>query len=193
MIKINLANTIVGKSEGVPVKVSSGTIKDVAVKVILILIPVVGIYFYEQNEIQAKTQKLARVKAEHEQLVLELKKVGSLDDIVKQKNELNADLNKKFAIMEKIFGLRSQKIKTLTVLQRHIPATAWLKKISFSEKAVSVMGYSSEVESAQSYISLLSQEKAIFEKLTGQDVTEEKANTSMKGFYRFEFSLELKE
>lgn len=193
MIKINLANTIVGKPDGVPVKVSSGTIKDLAVKIILILIPIVGIYFYERNEIQAKNIKLAAVKMEQERLVAELKKVGSLDDIVKQKNELRADLNAKFAVMEKIFGLRSKKIKTLKALQQHIPPSCWLKRISFSERAVSVLGYSSEVESAQSYISLLSQEKSIFDKLTGQDVAEEKANPSMQGFYRFEFTLELKE
>src|SRR5690606_16966798 len=121
--------------------------KDVAVKIILMLIPIVGIYFYEQNEIKLKNIKLNEVRAEHERLVVELKKVGSLDDIVKQKNELRADLNTKFAVMEKIFGLRSQKIKTLTVLQQHIPPTCWLKKLSFSEKSVSVLGYSSEVES----------------------------------------------
>lgn len=197
MIKINLANTLVNKSDsakGASSGAGSNNARDIVVKLILIFLPLIGIYVYEKTDIDAKNLELATVKQTQETLSADLKKLGSKDDIVQQQKEQEKEMNERKNVMKQIFGLRSKKVSTLTLLQSYIPPACWLKKISFAANKVSIMGFASDIQAAHAYISQLSDAKEVFANISGQDISEEKdAAGNMSGLYKFEFVLELKE
>lgn len=195
MIKINLANSLVKKADikggmesssggGIAISQQANSV----IKLILILAPVLGLYVYEKFDIGAKTERMQAVKTEHTQLTTELQKVGSVDDIVRQVNEQKKELDDKFSVMRQIFGLRSQKLQSLTALQTHIPQSCWMKKLTFKDSNVTVEGYSMALEDAQVYSTLLAQERNLFDSVVSKGITSEK----VADMDLFKFTIEIK-
>jgi Tfp pilus assembly protein PilN len=193
MIKINLANTLLSKGDDSK-SLSSLSTRETAIKIFLILIPVIGIYVFERMDLTAKNEKLASLQASLDEVTAKVAQSGSVSDIVAQKKELERESEEKKNVMRKIFGFRSQKILALTLLQDNIPPTCWFRKISINEKTVSVFGSSSDIQDAQTYIGVLSKQTNVFGNISGQDISEDKSTVAGRtAQYKFEFVLELKE
>jgi Tfp pilus assembly protein PilN len=193
MIKINLANTLVSKSDDSK-PMSPTSIRDSIIKVILILIPIVGICTYEKMDLDSKNEKLKNMVAEQNTITTQLAKSGSVSDIVTQKKELEKDSEEKKKVMRQIFGYRSLKIMALTLLQDNIPNSCWFKRISINDKKVNVQGFSSDIQAAQGYIATLAKQTTVFSNISGQDISEDKSVAAgTPAQYKFEFVLELKE
>lgn len=204
MIKVNLANSILKKSDG---SKSGGSLtegkalRDGAIKVALIIAPVIGIMYYEKVDLEAKNLNLQKMTQQRDQLSQEIQSKQSVDEIVKNVKEQQADMDDKLRVMEKIFGLRSKKIQALSLLQKHIPQSLWLQKVSVSEDAsgsdgpgkttVAISGFSMNLADIQVYITLLEQEREIFESIKGQNISaEENSKTDVS---RFSFDILLKD
>lgn len=202
MIRINLANSILNKSDSGSKSSSSlsegKVLRDSVIKIVMIIAPVVGIIFYERTDLETKNQQLQKVTEERDRLSEDLKSKESVDEIVKQVEEQKKEMDDKLKVMEKIFGLRSKKIQTLSLLQKNILQSIWLDKIAFSEVAaetpegpmktmVTVTGSGTSIDDIQIYTTTLNQEKGIFEKVKAPNITaEDAAKPDVK---RFKFDI----
>lgn len=202
MIKINLANTMMKGAESGGFKLMPSTNAkesvDLLVKVVLIILPVVIILFYEKNQLSSKVVQLDEINVQKNNLSQELAKVGSVDDMNRQMDAQKKELEDKVQVMKKIFSLRESKLKTLLAVQNHIPRSSWIDKITFDQRDVTVQGLASTTEEAQSYASLLSQEKILFEEFHNKGVSSVKKDVAGKEgasseFFQFEYTMRLKE
>jgi Tfp pilus assembly protein PilN len=204
MIKINLANSILKKSDskGGSALPESAMIRDAAIKVALIIIPVIGFKFYERNDLEKKSVHLQQLVIERDKVTEELKSMGSVDEIVKQVEEQKKELADKFNVMKQIFGLRAQKIQTLALLQKYIPQSCWLEKVElkesgsmeqsgFSNTVVEVSGSSRSIDDIQNFTSSLNLEKSIFQNVRAPDITAQDGGKS--DVKQFKFEIKLKE
>ena len=118
--------------------------------------------------------------------------------------EQKKELADKFNVMKQIFGLRSQKIQTLALLQKYIPQSCWLTNIRVREGNmggdgnagpsgtwVEVTGYSSSIDDIQTYTSSLNLEKAVFDKVRAPNISAEEGGRS--DVKKFTFEIKLKE
>lgn len=205
MIKVNLANSILKKSEGSK-SVSSLTegtmLRDSAIKIALIIAPVIGIMYYEKIDLEAKNQTLARLTEERDSLNKDLTSKQSVDEIVKNVKEQQSEMDDKLHVMEKIFGLRAKKIQALALLQKHIPQSLWLSKVAVSEDGtanpdmpgktlVTVTGFGTSIDDIQVYTTLLGQEKGIFERVKAPNISAE--DVTKPDVKRFSFDIVLQD
>lgn len=207
MIKVNLANSILKKSDsGGKSSVGSLTegkvLRDSAIKIALIIAPVIGFKYYETVDLENKQLNLQKLTEQRDQLNQEIQSKQSVDEIVKNVKEQQADMDDKLKVMERIFGLRAKKIQALSMLQKHIPQSLWLQKIVVTEDQtnplapgktmVSITGFSLNLADIQVYITLLEQEREIFESIKGQNISAED-NPTTKDVNRFSFEIVLKD
>jgi Tfp pilus assembly protein PilN len=85
-----------------------------------------------------------------------------VDDVLRQIDQQKQEVDKKVGVVRKIFSMRKQKINSLVALQTHIPRSAWLKKLEFERDEIKVEGMANSADDAQTFASLLSQEKELF-------------------------------
>lgn len=186
MIKINLANSIIKKSDskGGANLLEGKMIRDSAIKVALIIAPVLGFMYYEKTDLQSKNDAYNRLVTERDTLNTDLKNQESVDEIVKQVEEQQREMDDKLHVMEQIFGLRARKIQALSLLQKHILQSLWLDKLRVQEEhsggtagqvktVVNVSGFGTSIEDIQIFTTALSQEKAVFEKVRAPDISAE--------------------
>jgi Tfp pilus assembly protein PilN len=205
MIKVNLANSILKKSDSsksVGGSLNEGkALRDGAIKVALIIAPLIGIMYYEKIDLDEKQIKLQILTQQRDQLNGEIKEKKSVDEIVKNVKLQQEEMDDKFRVMEKIFGLRAKKIQALALLQKHIPQTLWLQKVAVTELAtesdgpgktsISIVGHGTNLADIQVYITLLEQERGIFESISGQNISSEE--NSKSDVSQFSFNILLKD
>lgn len=192
MIKINLANTFTKKADsGTQSAGGNADVKSNAIKVALLIVPLIALYIYEKRDLSIKREELAILQEQSTKMDADLAKVGSIDNILKQVSEQKKELEEKFNVVRKIFGLRTKKIQTLVVLQQQIPPSSWLTKINAKNTDVEVRGYSNSIDDAQIYINKLAAEKSFFSSVNGKDVAKVKIND--RDVYRFDIILKLRE
>ncbi len=203
MIKVNLANSILKKSDSkAGVNLLEGKIiRDAAIKLGLIIAPVLGFMYYEKMDLQDKNDAYSRLVVERDQLNSDLKNQESVDEIVKQVEMQQREMDDKLHVMEQIFGLRSKKIQALSLLQRHILASLWLDKLSVREEqgsmggpgiktVVAVSGMGTSVEDIQIFTTALSQEKAVFEKVRAPNISAEDIQKQEVKKFKFDIVLQ---
>lgn len=191
MIKINLANTLVAKSGTKTTSSAKVSTSQLALKVVLVIMPLFGLNMVERKILQDKQQQLVSKNQEQANLTEELAKVGSVDDIVRQVQEQKKDLDEKFNVMRQIFSLRARKIKTLSYIQETIQPSSWLTKVSFEEKEVKLEGYAESLGDAQTFSDSLSQEMGLFKSVALNSSVNEKVNGVEK--FKFDITIELEE
>lgn len=191
MIKINLANSLIAKSgasKSVSMQVNP---KQLAIKLALLVLPLLGVIYWEKVSIQEKQTQLASTQAEAQKLTTKLESYGSIDDMVRNVNEQKKDLDDKFSVMRQIFNLRSQKIQTLLELKAQVPENTWLTQVSFQERTVSVTGYAASISEVQAFASGLSSNTDLFAAVNTANTVSEVINNG--DFFKFDIFIKLKE
>jgi Tfp pilus assembly protein PilN len=194
MIRINLANALMKTMDATP-KVALPTadhkeLKANILKGALILVPIIGIFLYEKTNLTSKQNALEAVVQEKQNIEQKLTQVGSVDDVIRQVEQQKIEVDRKVGVVRKIFSMRKQKLNSILSLQTHIPRSAWLQRLEFSNEDLKIIGMASSTEDAQTYASLLSQEKDLFAQLINKGVTktQDKEDT-----FQFEYHGKLKE
>jgi Tfp pilus assembly protein PilN len=204
VIRINLANALmrnmeaaakpaaVSASPGTPTEASQN--RELLIKVGLLLLPLIGLIFYEKQQLGIRNQELAVVVQEKASLDEKLAQVGSVDDVLRQIDQQKQEVDKKVGVVRKIFSMRKQKISTILSLQTHIPRSAWLKKLEFDKDEIKIEGMANSTDDAQTFASLLSQEKELFSDFTNKGIS--KLSDRQEGqseIFQFEFLGKVKE
>jgi type IV pilus assembly protein PilN len=149
MIKINLVSSGRGISSGT--RVDSGNafasftsgdeiLKNALKRLIIILIPVIGLYVYEgqiipqkQDEVASKNQVLGELTAYN------AKQSGSVAEIKKFKEE-EALIESRITALNKISKDRFKEIRVMDLIQQVIPEKAWLRKIQIGQQKLMIEG-----------------------------------------------------
>lgn len=200
MIRINLANALMknmdaaAKPAAVATSAETAKNKESIIKVVLLLIPLIGLIIFEKHQLGIRDQELSLVVQEKTTLDEKLAQVGSVDDVLRQIDQQKQEVDKKVGVVRKIFSMRKQKINSLVALQTHIPRSAWLKKLEFDKDEIKVEGMANSADDAQTFASLLSQEKELFTDFTNKGIS--KMSDRQEGqseIFQFEYLGKVKE
>lgn len=200
MIRINLANALMKNMDAAAKPAAAATSADTAknketiIKVVLLLIPLIGLIIFERHQLGIREQELSLVVQEKSTLDEKLAQVGSVDDVLRQIDQQKQEVDKKVGVVRKIFSMRKQKINSLVALQTHIPRSAWLKKLEFDKDEIKVEGMANSADDAQTFASLLSQEKELFTDFTNKGIS--KMSDRQEGqseIFQFEYLGKVKE
>ncbi len=200
MIRINLANALMKSMEtGAPAagvgasapNVDRKEIQASAVKVVLIILPIVGLLLFEKSGLSAKEQALTQATQEKATLDAKIAQYSSVDEINQQLKLQKTELDKKVEVMRKIFSMRMQKLNAILVLQKHIPRSAWLRVLDFDGQELKISGTAMTTEDAQIYASLLAQEKELFSNISNKEV--KKVEGGKTESFQFEYVGKLRE
>lgn len=201
MIRINLANALMRTMDAVakPAAATSAAspenkvMKENILKVSLILLPVIALVFYERSNLSTIQQTLDTVLAEKNTQDQKLAQVGSVDDVLRQIDQQKQEVDRKVGVVRKIFSMRKQKINAITALQTHIPRSTWLQTVEFTGDEIKITGMANTTDEAQSYASLLSQEKDIFIDLKNKETSKADKQEGKPDIFRFEYIGKVKE
>ncbi len=194
MIRINLANALMRSMDATP-KVAIATVDHKELKAnifkgALILVPIIGMFFYEKTNLSTKQKTLDAVTQEKQDIEQKLAQVGSVDDVIRQVEQQKIEVDRKVGVVRKIFSMRKQKLSSILSLQTHIPRSAWLQQLEFNNDDIKIIGMANSTEDAQTYASLLSQEKDLFAQLINKGVTK---IPGKEDTFQFEYHGKLKE
>lgn len=195
MIRINLANALMKTMDASP-KASAAPsaenkeLKANIVKGALILAPVLGLFLYEKSNLSTKQSALEAVTLQKQTIEQKLTQVGSVDDVIRQVEQQKMEVDRKVGVVRKIFSMRKQKLNSILSLQTHIPRSAWLQRLEFSNEEIKIIGMANSTEDAQTFASLLSQEKDLFAQLINKGVTKTQGKEDT---FQFEYHGKLKE
>ncbi len=200
MIRINLANALMknmdaaAKPAAAAASADTAKNKETIIKIVLLLLPLIGLIIFERHQLGIRDQELSLVVQEKTTLDEKLAQVGSVDDVLRQIDQQKQEVDKKVGVVRKIFSMRKQKINSLVALQTHIPRSAWLKKLEFDKDEIKVEGMANSADDAQTFASLLSQEKELFTDFTNKGIS--KMSDRQEGqseIFQFEYLGKVKE
>jgi Tfp pilus assembly protein PilN len=161
-----------------------------ALKGVLILGPLIGLFFYEKTNLTSKQRTFEAVSQEKQTIEQKLSQVGSVDDVIRQVEQQKIEVDRKVGVVRKIFSMRKQKLNSILSLQTHIPRSAWLQQLEFNNEEIKIIGMANSTEDAQTYASLLSQDKDLFAELINKGVTKTEGKEDT---FQFEYHGKLKE
>lgn len=202
MIRINLANALMRTMDNVakpnaPAAAAPSAenkqLRENIIKVGLILLPVIALVFYERSNLSSIQQTLDTINAEKSTQDQKLAQVGSVDDVLRQIDQQKQEVDRKVGVVRKIFSMRKQKLNAITALQTHIPRSTWLQTIEFTGDEIKINGMANTTEEAQSYASLLSQEKDLFAELKNKEISKTEKQEGKPDIFKFEYIGKMKE
>ena len=161
MIKINLAKasaSVVVEAQSVASSgLTAAAQNDVAVKIILMLIFVLGIYGFEKYNISGKTQRLVAVEREREALASKVAQYGAVTTVVEDLAKEKRKLSKQMQVIQKISKKRAFKLQSITQLQKAIPLDSWVEEVTIEDDKVGFKGYARTPTSVQTIVAKLSE------------------------------------
>ncbi|MBY0383965.1 PilN domain-containing protein, partial [bacterium] len=119
--------------------------------------------------------------------------VGSVDDVLRQIDQQKQEVDRKVGVVRKIFSMRKQKLNAITALQTHIPRSTWLQTVEFVGDEIKITGMANSTDDAQSYASLLSQEKDLFTELKNKEISKTEKQEGKPDIFKFEYVGKMKE
>lgn len=150
MIKINLApqrsGTPGAKSSSIGIStdvfVSPDEVRKEALKrILVILIPSLALYAYQEQNIPHKHAELAaKTQMYNELMTYNAKQSASVAEIKKFKED-EALIEARIAALDKISRDRHHEIRVLDLLQQVVPEKAWLTKVVISQDKVTIQGF----------------------------------------------------
>lgn len=150
MIKINLASTKSTAGAGGGIQFSEGFSEDGFVseearkealkRLVVILIPAICLYAYQEQhvpELQARLGSLQATLSELENY--NSKQAASVAEIKKFKED-EAVIEARISALDKISRDRSREIRVIDLMQQVIPEKAWLTRVSLNPDRMNVQG-----------------------------------------------------
>lgn len=161
MIKINLAKASASVAVESQSVASSGLAtaaqSDVAVKVVLMLIFVMGIYGFEKYNISGKTQRLVAIERERQALTTKVAQYGAVTTVVEDLAKERKKLSKQMQVIQQISKKRAFKLQSITQLQVAMPVDSWIEELNLADETVKFKGYSKSPASVQGIVAKLSE------------------------------------
>ncbi|WP_413575626.1 PilN domain-containing protein [Bdellovibrio sp. HCB290] len=150
MIKINLASSQVGTNaamgaqfgdgEGGEILVSDETRKEAIKRLLVALIPVIGLYVYQEQHIPQLQAQLGSLQTTLRELEdYNSKQAASVAEIKKFKED-EAVIEARISALDKISRDRYREIRVMDLLQQVIPEKAWLTQINLNPEKMNVQG-----------------------------------------------------
>jgi len=150
MIRINLATSSVGTSSAIGSAFGFGggetfdgdseARKEGLKRLLIILLPAVALFAYEQQNVPEKTARLARMNTElNETQTFNSKAAASVAEIKKFKED-EAIIEARIAALQKISKDRHREIRVLDLLQSVIPEKSWLTRVNILPEKVTITG-----------------------------------------------------
>ena len=168
MIRINLTTTRVmsGGAAGTAGEGGGDVIlteqvrKDALVKLLVILLAPVGLYFYEQQNIPTIRAELARRQnALMELQTFNAKAENSVREIKKFKED-EKKIQARITVLEKLAKDRFREVKVLDLFQQVVPERVWFTRVDIKEGKVLLAGFSTSDVDISTFMDSLS--KSVF-------------------------------
>ncbi|UYL08965.1 PilN domain-containing protein [Bdellovibrio sp. SKB1291214] len=149
MIKINLAST---KSSPASSGIQFGEIstedsfvseearKEALKRIVVILIPAICLYAYQEQHVPELQSRLGSLQATLSELEnYNSKQAASVAEIKKFKED-EAVIEARISALDKISRDRSREIRVIDLMQQVIPEKAWLTKVSLTPERINIQG-----------------------------------------------------
>lgn len=168
MIRINLTSTrtISAGSGGSGGEVSGEVVitdqvrKDALVKMLVILLAPIGLFFYEQQNIPTIQSELARKQnALMELQTFNAKAENAVQEIKKFKED-EKKIQARIEVLEKLAKDRFREVKVLDLFQQVIPEKVWFNRVDLKDGKVLLAGFSTSDIDISTFMDSLS--KSVF-------------------------------
>lgn len=168
MIRINLTSTrtISAGSGGGGGEVSGEVVitdqvrKDALVKMLVILLAPIGLFFYEQQNIPTIQSELARKQnALMELQTFNAKAENAVQEIKKFKED-EKKIQARIEVLEKLAKDRFREVKVLDLFQQVIPEKVWFNRVDLKDGKVLLAGFSTSDIDISTFMDSLS--KSVF-------------------------------
>jgi type IV pilus assembly protein PilN len=151
MIRINLASTrtMAAATSGSAALEGGGEVviteqvrKDAIVKLFVILLAPMALYFYEWQNIPTIRSELNRKQAALMELQTYNAKAESSVKEIKKFKEDESKIQTRIAVLEKLAKDRFREVKVLDLFQQVVPEKVWFTRVDIKEGKVLLAGYS---------------------------------------------------
>ncbi len=150
MIRINLASTrtMAAATGGAAAISNAGEAsseqarKDALIKLLIILLAPIALYFYENQNITAIRSDLSHKQSALAALQSFNAKAESAVKEIKKFKEDEKKIQARITVLEKLAKDRFREVKVLDLFQQAIPEKAWLTQVTIKEGKVLLAGYS---------------------------------------------------
>ncbi|WP_413582435.1 PilN domain-containing protein [Bdellovibrio sp. HCB288] len=150
MIKINLASPAVGTNaalgsqfgdgDGGEILITDETRKEAIKRLVVALIPVIGLYVYQEQHIPQLQAQLTTMQTTLRELEeYNAKQAASVAEIKKFKED-EAIIEARISALDKISRDRYREIRVMDLLQQVIPEKAWLTQVNLNPEKMNVQG-----------------------------------------------------
>ncbi|MEK2687592.1 PilN domain-containing protein [Bdellovibrio sp. GT3] len=150
MIKINLASPAVGTNaalgsqfgdgDGGEILITDETRKEAIKRLVVALIPVIGLYVYQEQHIPQLQAQLSTMQTTLRELEeYNAKQAASVAEIKKFKED-EAIIEARISALDKISRDRYREIRVMDLLQQVIPEKAWLTQVNLNPEKMNVQG-----------------------------------------------------
>ncbi|WP_413558402.1 PilN domain-containing protein [Bdellovibrio sp. HCB209] len=152
MIKINLASQSVGTNAalgaqfggggegGEDIIISDEARKEALKRLVVLLIPALGLYAYQEQNVPQLKGRLGSLQATLGELeAYNAKQADSVAEIKKFKED-EAIIEARISALDKISKDRSREIRVIDLLQQVIPEKAWLTRVTLNPDRMNVQG-----------------------------------------------------
>ncbi len=161
MIRVNLAKSHSFQSTGTQTAIAMDQASlamgpHPVVKVILILIFPVLLYFYESYNLSEITKRYVQKQDELQQIQNEVTQFGSVSNVVGDLMKEKKQLDDQLAVIQKISQKRAFKLKAIQFIQESVLEDLWLKKMVVSDDSLEIEGFSITPTSVQKIVKTLS-------------------------------------
>lgn len=204
MIKINLQNSLAGDGTGFHEEevASDSSLKVILLiigKLVFLIIFILGLYIYEQNELSLLEKILKKEKSLEGRLKNDISKQANIIKELKNTKSKYIDLKDKIFMTQEIAQSRLSFFKAIQALNAFRGEKLWFEKIDYNKKVLSIRGYAISKKILDKFIKNIRDRAHIFknniltEKKTFKDVVlrESKPNKVKKVNVRF-FHLEIR-
>lgn len=163
MILINLAPSSQqrgGKGGGTEISFEGGASSDVqkqgAMKLLLVLVPVIALYFYGDMVVSEKRRDLRSKQEYLNSLNEKIDQAKGVVDEIKKFREDKARLEIQISTIESLTKERLREVKILDAIQTDIPQKTWLTKVEIQNDLLTLSGYSAVDADTTSFMEKLS-------------------------------------
>ena len=166
-------NTQVFRARAAGAAASLGSGVETALKIGLFVLPVLGIFIYEQSMIMARENELTEAKANLESLQKELEGSKEAIEAVEKFKQEQKKISDRIETVKGLSRERMRSIKALDALQTVIPAKSWLTRISIIDGRAEISGQAIDDMDISTFMQAL-EENPYFNSITLNNSTQVK-------------------